>query len=254
MCLVVIALKVAPRYPLLLAANRDERHARPTQSAAWWPEQPHVFGGRDLLAGGTWLGVDRRGRIAAVTNVRDGEPLATPRSRGELPAGYLAGGEPAARYAERLHAAAAHYAAFNLLLVDGHELHYSSNRAPTLELGAGVHALSNAPYGAEWPKTASAGADMQRLLQHAAPLEPLFDLLAERSGSESAEERYRSGHFVAGPVYGTRCSTVILLNAAGTLTFAERSFDAAGQLVGEVRETFALDTRAATHPSGDAGR
>jgi uncharacterized protein with NRDE domain len=253
MCLVVIALGVADQYPLLLAANRDERHARPTQSAAWWPEQPHVFGGRDLLAGGTWLGVDRRGRIAAVTNVRDSEPRAAPRSRGELPAGYLAIGEPAARYALRLGAAAADFAAFNLLLYDGQELHYSSNRAPTTRLHAGVHALSNAPYGAEWPKTASAGTGVQRLLQHAAPLEPLFALLAERSASESAEERYRRDHFVAGPVYGTRCSTVILIDAGGTLTFAERSFDAAGQLVGEVRETFALEPRAELS-SDDAGR
>jgi len=250
MCLVITALGVADRYPLLLAANRDERHARPTESAAWWPEQPHVFGGRDLLAGGTWLGVDRRGRIAAVTNVRDGEPRTAPRSRGTLAAGYLAGREAAAHYAQRLNAA--DYAAFNLLLFDGYELCYSSNRAPPMPLPTGIHALSNAPYGAEWPKTASARSGMQRLLQQPAPLEPLFALLAERDTSESAEDRYRSAHFVTGPVYGTRCSTVILLDASGTLTFAERSFDAAGTLLGEVRETFTLETRA--DPSVSASR
>jgi uncharacterized protein with NRDE domain len=253
MCLVVIALGIAPRYPLVLAANRDERHARPTQSAAWWSEQPHVFGGRDLLAGGTWLGADRRGRIAAVTNVRDGEPRPAPRSRGELAAQFLASGEPAARYAQRLGAAAADYAAFNLLLYDGHELRYSSNRAPAVQLGTGVHALSNAPYGTQWPKTASARTGVQLLLQHAAPVEPLFELLAERSASDSLEERYRTAHFVAGPVYGTRCSTVILLDAAGTLTFTERSFDAEGRQTGEVRETFALEPRAEL-ASGGAGR
>jgi uncharacterized protein with NRDE domain len=253
MCLIVIALGVADRYPLLLAANRDERHARPTQTAAWWPEQPDVFGGRDLLAGGTWLGADRLGRIAAVTNVRDGAARAAPRSRGELTASYLASGEPAARYAQRLNAAAADYAAFNLLLFDGAELCYSSNRAPPRQLGGGVHALSNAPYGTEWPKTASARDGVQQLLQDDAPLEPLFALLAERSADESAEERYRSSHFVAGPVYGTRCSSVILLDTGRTLTFAERSFDAAGRLVGEVLETFALEPRAAP-ASGGAGR
>jgi uncharacterized protein with NRDE domain len=253
MCLIVTALGVAPRYPLLLAANRDERHARPTESAAWWPEQPHVFGGRDLVAGGTWLGADRCGRIAAVANVREGEPHLAPRSRGELPAGYLASGESAVRYAARLRAVATDYAAFNLLLYDGQELRYSSNRAPATALGTGVHAFSNAPHGAKWPKTASARAGVVQLLQHAAPIEPLFELLAERSASESAEERYHSAHFVAGPVYGTRCSTVIVLDAAGTLTFAERSFDAAGELVGEVREAFALETRAADS-SGHAGR
>jgi uncharacterized protein with NRDE domain len=253
MCLIVIALGVADRYPLLLAANRDERHTRPTQTAAWWPEQPDVFGGRDLLAGGTWLGADRRGRIAAVTNVRDREQRAAPRSRGELAASYLASGEPAARYAQRLNTAAADYAAFNLLLFDGAELCYSSNRAPSRQLGVGVHALSNAPYGTAWPKTASARDGVQKLLQDAAPLEPLFGLLAERSAGEPAEGRYRSSHFVAGPVYGTRCSTVILLDADGTLTFVERSFDAAGRPVDEVRETFALEPRA-TPGSSDAGR
>ena len=210
-----------------------------------------MFGGRDLLAGGTWLGTDRRGRIAAVTNVRDAEQRAARRSRGELAARYLESGEPAAQYAQRL-GAAADYGAFNLLLFDGYELRYSSNRAPPLRLGAGVHALSNAPYGAEWPKTASARDGVQRLLQDAAPLERLFDLLAERSASESAEEHYRSSHFVAGPVYGTRCSTVIALDAGGTLTFAERSFDAAGRLLGEVRESFALEPRA--EPASDRAR
>jgi len=253
MCLIVIALGVADRYPLLLAANRDERHARPTQTAAWWPERPDVFGGRDLLAGGTWLGADRRGRIAAVTNVRDGEARAAPRSRGELTASYLASGEPAARYAQRLNAAAADYAGFNLLLFEGAELCYSSNRAPSRQLGAGVHALSNAPYGTEWPKTASARDGVQQLLQDDEPLEPLFTLLAERSAGESAEERYRASHFVAGPVYGTRCSTVILLDTGRMLTFAERSFNGAGRLVGEIRETFALEPRAAPASRG-AGR
>jgi uncharacterized protein with NRDE domain len=239
MCLLVVAHAAAARYKFVIAANRDELHARPTRPAGWWREPPGLLGGRDLLAGGTWLGVDRGGRIAAVTNVRDGTPREAPRSRGALVTDYLGGDESAASRAARLAAAGAGFAAFNLLLFDGAELQYTSNRAPPTRLAPGVHALSNAPLGVDWPKTTSAKAGATRVLAAADPLEGLFDLLATRSNADSAEERYRSAHFVAGPVYGTRCSTVILIDDRGTLTFAERSFDAGGSRTGEIRETFA---------------
>lgn len=244
MCLVAVAFGAAPRHPLLVAANRDERHARPAARASWWPDARGVFAGRDLEAGGTWLGIDRRGRIAAVTNVRDGPPKPGPRSRGALPTEFLLGGDGADAYAARVTAAGVDYAPFNLLLFDGAELRYASNRADTLALGAGVHAFSNAPHGTEWPKTTSARAELEAILDAPDPIEPLFALLAER-GDEGAppEHRYMSAHFIAGPVYGTRCSTVIALDSAGALTFVERSFDAAGELVGESRATFALERR-----------
>jgi uncharacterized protein with NRDE domain len=241
MCLVVVALGATPRRPLLLAANRDERHARGTQRAGWWRELPQVFGGRDLEAGGTWLGADRRGRIAAVTNVRDGTPRSGSRSRGALPTGFLAAAEPAASYAARAAAAGGEYAAFNLLLFDGSDCRYASNRAASTVLQPGVHAFSNAPYGVEWPKTTSAKAAVEGLLAEDEPIEELFAVLAERGAGTTPEERYLSAHFVAGPIYGTRCSTVILLDADGTLTFAERSFDAAGEVTGESRATFAVE-------------
>jgi uncharacterized protein with NRDE domain len=239
MCLVVVAHAAAARYRFVIAANRDELHARPTRPAGWWPEPPRLLGGRDLLAGGTWLGVDRRGRIAAVTNVRDGTPRAAPRSRGALVTDYLGGDEPAASLAARLAAADGGFAAFNLLLLDGAELRYTSNRAPPARLAPGVHALSNAPLGVDWPKTTTAKEGVTRLLASADPLDGLFELLATRSTADSAEERYRNAHFVTGPVYGTRCSTVILIDERGALTFAERSFDAGGSRTGEIRETFA---------------
>ncbi len=241
MCLVVVALGATSHLPLLLAANRDERHARSTERAGWWPELPRVFGGRDLEAGGTWLGVDRRGLIAAVTTVRDGVPRAVTRARGALPTGVLAAEGPAASSAARAAAAGSGYAAFNLLLFDGSEFRYASNRAATAALAPGVHAFSNATYGVEWPKTASAKAGVERLLAEADPTEPLFALLAQRGTGTTPEERYLSAPFVAGPVYGTRCSTVILLDADGTLTFAERSFVAAGEVTGESRATFAVE-------------
>jgi uncharacterized protein with NRDE domain len=240
MCLIVVALGVAPRYPLLVAANRDEQHARPTQSAAWWPDLPPVLGGRDLLAGGTWLAVDGRGRFAAVTNIRDPARPAGLRTRGSLVADFLTGDASAERYAARAVYDGAGFGAFNLLLYDGRELYVASNRSPATQLDVGLHAVSNAPPGPEWPKTASARAAAEQVLDRADPIEPLFELLAEQDDTGTADQRYRRTHFVVGHLYGTRCSTVVLIDATGLMTFAERTFDANGVRVGEVRETFEL--------------
>jgi uncharacterized protein with NRDE domain len=148
----------------------------------------------------------------------------------------------AAEYAGLVTASGAQYPPFNLLLFDGQELWYASNRAPPVALACGVHAFSNAPHGTEWPKTASARARLESLLGAEDPVEPLFGLLAARSaGGVSTEDRYLSAHFFAGSVYGTRCSTVIALDASGVLTFAERSFDPSGELVGESRATFVVE-------------
>lgn len=240
MCLIVVGLDAAARYPFLVAANRDEQHARPAETAAWWPQR--VLGGRDLTAGGTWLAVDARGRFAAVTNIRDAQRPAGLRSRGSLVADFLLEGVSAARYAERAVRDGSHFGAFNLLLYDGRELHFASNRTAAAQLGAGLHAFSNAPPGSEWPKTSSALTGAEKLLTRTAPsLEPLFELLARRDDSGPAELRHQRTHFVVGPTYGTRCSTLVLVDAHGELTFAERTFDAAGTLVAEMRESFRLE-------------
>ncbi len=157
--------------------------------------------------------------------------------------GYLGSDESAATFAGLSTAAGASFAAFNLLLFDGAELWYASDRAPMASLARGIHVLSNAPFGVDWPKTMSAKSGAVQLLAVDDPLERLFDLLATRSSAESAEERYRSAHFMTGPVYGTRCSSVILIDQQGILTFAERSFDAAGLRTGEVRERFAIEAQ-----------
>jgi uncharacterized protein with NRDE domain len=243
MCLIVAAVGVSRRYPLILAANRDEHHERPTQAAAWWADAPHLLAGRDLLAGGTWLAVDRRGRVAAVTNIREAERRPGLRSRGSLVVGYFTGADSAGRYAARVVAEGGEFAPFNLLLIEDGSVHHASNRAGAAELGAGLHAFSNAPPGVEWPKVDTARAGIERLLDHDAPLEPLFTLLAERGAAATRETRYRAAHFIIGPEYGTRCSTVVLANENGELLFAERSFDAAGKPIREVRETFAVAAR-----------
>jgi len=241
MCLVVAALGVSSRHELLFAANRDERHARPSEPAHWWPDLPDVFGGRDLLAHGTWLAVDRAGRLAAVTNFRDAGASAAPLSRGALVADYLRDAQPFDEFATALDARRNDYGPFSLLLREHGALRIVSNRAPRAELGAGVHALSNAAYGVEWPKVRSARAGMQRLLETSDPVDALFALLAERAAAASSEERYIASHFVEGPVYGTRSSTVIVIGRNAQLTFAERSFDAGARVTSEVRESFALE-------------
>jgi uncharacterized protein with NRDE domain len=237
MCLIVVGLQAVPDYAFVVAANRDERHARPAARAAWWPARPPILGGRDLEAGGTWLAVDRLGRFAAVTNIRDRDGPPGLRSRGSLVVEYLSGAVSAERYAQRAAREGAELGAFNLVVYDGRELWFASNRAAPARLGAGLHAFSNAPAGVEWPKTATARSGAQALLTQRAPVDPLFALLAERDDSGAPERT----HFVTGSTYGTRCSTVVLIDAERRATFAERSFDAAGSAVAEVRESFELD-------------
>src|SRR5262245_16370351 len=127
MCLIVVALGAAPRYPLIVAANRDELHARPTGAAAWWEKSPHGLGGRDLEAGGTWLAVSRGGRFAAVTNVRESPRPVGLRSRGSLVANFAAGGTSAADHAARAVREGSAFGPFNLLVYDGGELWFASN-------------------------------------------------------------------------------------------------------------------------------
>ncbi len=242
MCLVVVSLEASERYSLIFCANRDERHARPSAAAGWWQDHPRVLGGRDLVAGGSWLALDRAGRLAAVTNFRTVDATAAPRSRGELVAGYVTGALSLDAYSAALHGRSAEYGPFSLLLLDGADLRYVSNRAPSARLGHGVHALSNAAYGVEWPKVRSARAGVEALLELRAPVDALFELLAERGPEASGEGRYQTAHFIAGATYGTRSSTVVLVDRDRSVTFAERSFDAAGRISGEVRETFPLDS------------
>jgi uncharacterized protein with NRDE domain len=241
MCLVVAALGVSARYELLFAANRDERHARPSEPAHWWRDAPNVFGGRDLLARGTWLAIDRSGRLAAVTNFRDGTAAAAPLSRGALVADYLRGGRRPDEFAAALDQHRNDYGPFSLLLRERGALRVASNRAPATELGDGVHALSNAAYGVEWPKVRSAREGMRRALEAPDAVDALFALLAERAPAKTPEERYMASHFVEGPVYGTRSSTVIVIGRDSQLTFAERSFDASAKITNEVCASFALE-------------
>lgn len=248
MCLVAISWQSHPRWRLLLAGNRDEFHARPTVALHAWPP-PHagVLAGRDLRSGGSWVGIDRQGRAAVVTNVRD--PLASTSgpSRGRLIADYLAGPVDAQAYAEAMHGCATEYPPFNLLLADAGRCQYLGNHpADARELAPGLHGLSNGRLDAPWPKT-------RRLLERladwqasgAAGFEPLWEALADETLAADASlpdtgidldlERRLSPAFIRGHDYGTRASTLVAIDHAGHGWIHERRFGPDGVFLGETR-------------------
>lgn len=251
MCLILFAYEVHPAYRLILAANRDEFYERPTAAAGFWPDAPEVLAGRDLLHGGTWLGVTRGGRFAAVTNYRDpAARLDGARSRGRLVADFLDGRESAAAYTRRLAARADDYNGFNLLAGDARELYYFSNRGgPSARLAPGVYGLSNALLDTPWPKVLRGKRALAELTEAGDALAPetVVEILLDRVRAADRElpdtgvgvevERVLSPLFIVSPGYGTRCSTVVLAQRDGNLTFVERSFGA-GALTGEVRHEF----------------
>ncbi|MBD1549978.1 NRDE family protein [Pseudomonas typographi] len=253
MCLIVFAWRPGHHLPLLVAGNRDEFYGRPSAALAAWPQVAGVYAGRDLEAGGTWLGIGPHGRFAAVTNIRAaGQPRA-PRSRGELVAGFLTASQPLAAYAQQVMQRAAEYAGFNLLLGDGQQLcHLASHSAPRL-LPEGVYGLSNAGLDTPWPKVLRARSALQAALPDAQP-PALFELLADDqpppddalpdTGVGLATERLLATAFIKSADYGTRASTLLYAYANGERVLLERSFGPFGEAAGEVR------IRAFSEPAG----
>lgn len=256
MCLLLLAHHAAPRWPLIVAANRDEFRERPTARAAWWDAAPGMLAGRDLRGGGTWMGVTRAGRWAALTNVREmGAPLPDAPSRGELVSAFLRGSASPAAYLAEVSPRAGRYHGFNLLLGDGEQVAYFSNRAADgpRRLAPGVYALSNAALGTAWPKTERGRDTLRRLLDAGDPTpaalfgvladaEPAADALLPDTGVGRERERALSSLFIDTPEYGTRCSTVLRVNDAGEVDFTERSFAAGGRRVGERRFAWHVGT------------
>lgn len=238
MCLIAVAHGVDDRHALVVAANRDERHARPSSGAEWWADAPEVLGGRDLSAGGTWLAVSRTGRFAAVTNVHEPGAPAAARSRGLLVTDYLDASASTEAYSRSLQQRGADYGPFNLLLFDGTALHYVSNRANPAVFSAGIHGLGNGPLGTDWPKVRRAAQGLAAALDADDPVEPLFELLAERECDPADDRRYTHDLFVAGSEFGTRSSTVVLIGRDGRVALVERRFDARARCIGESRYSF----------------
>lgn len=244
MCLIVFAWRPSHPQPLIVAANRDEFYARPTQALTQWVDAPHVYAGRDLEAGGTWLGVSTGGRFAALTNIRDpNQPLGR-RSRGELVAQFLRGQGSIEDYLFEVAGRADEYSGFNLLVGDGQTLYYLNSTKPEpRRLSEGIYGLSNAGLDTPWPKLVKAKAALSAQLHDPQPL-ALLALLSDThtapiaelpdTGVSLATEILLSSIFIASPTYGTRASTALIVNADGSRRFVEHSFGPYGGKLGEV--------------------
>ena len=236
MCLILFAYHHHPHYPLILAANRDEFYDRPTQPLDFWPDRPGIAAGRDLKRMGTWLGINRHGRLAAVTNYREaGVQRPEARSRGRLVADFLAGNSAVTGYLDRLHAGGHQYNGFNLIVGDARELYYFSNRGgKPSAVQPGIHGLSNHLLDTCWPKVRDGKSRMaavlaenetdihrQRLLE---ALEdqciPPEDQLPH-TGVGKEWERMLAPIFITSTAYGTRCSSLLTIDIQGEVDFTE---------------------------------
>ncbi|MFL9813564.1 NRDE family protein [Stutzerimonas sp. VN223-3] len=243
MCLIVFAWRPTHALPLIVAANRDEFHARPSLPLGPWEDAPQIIAGRDLQAGGTWLGVGPEGRFAALTNIRDpGAPTGS-LSRGELPERFLRGQLTPEAYLTVLTGHLEHYSGFNLLVGDAHELWYlNSHTGVPEQLPPGVYGLSNAALNTPWPKLLRTRAalhecldapEAENLLQLLSDPQPAADAELPSTGVSHEVEKLLSSVFIASPDYGTRASTVLLRRADGSTSITERCFGPDGPL-GEV--------------------
>jgi uncharacterized protein with NRDE domain len=253
MCLVLIAWRGDAQYPCVIAANRDELHSRPTAPAHWWQSRPPILAGQDLLAGGTWLGMTQTGRFAALTNFRDPEQRrpGTP-SRGTLVASILMSGDSIEGNLEQLRNVSAAYNGFSLLFSDGERLAiYESARGSGRVLGPGIYGLSNHLLDTPWPKVQTAKSRLSRALADLRTTDAVLALLRDeapapddrlpRTGVSLEWERLLSSAFIRAPDYGTRCSTVLRIDASRRAWFDEWSWDAAGEPTGAVSLQFALE-------------
>ncbi len=239
MCLIILAIKSHPAYKLIIAANRDEYYERPTAAAAFWADIPDILAGKDLRAGGTWLGITRKGRIAAITNYRDPASIKSGSpSRGNLARDYLSGRKNPVDFLAGLGKNAGHYNGFNLIIGDKDDLHWYSNRGEgTRYLTPGIYGLSNHLLDTPWPKVTRGKEIFQKQLSNEKDTGPdaLFNLLADQTIPDDKNlpdtgvglewERILSPIFITSKIYGTRSSTLIMIDMNNHATFIERTFD-----------------------------
>jgi uncharacterized protein with NRDE domain len=255
MCLLIFAHHASPKFPLIVAANRDEFHARPTAESHFWASHPNLLAGQDLEQGGTWMGITRSGRFAAVTNFRDPDRTTpAPKSRGELPLNFLASDESPENYLSHLANHSQDYAGFNLLVGTGKELWYydnSVNQQPQ-RLLPGIYGLSNANLDTPWPKVVAGKQRLQTLLAgdmfgH----DELAQVVTDRTlanpaslnmangeeGSENSMEHLLSAQFIVTEAYGTRSTTSLWVDDSGDAYWREQSFKSNGELRATSEET-----------------
>ena len=259
MCLILAAWQAHPLYPLVIAANRDEFFARPTRSAGFWEDAPNILAGRDLQAGGTWLGVNRAGRslrFAALTNYRDPtqeHPRAI--SRGGLVSGFLQGGASSSDYLAEVASNDARYNGFNLLVCDGTTLAcYNNVEHQTRVLQPGIHGLSNHVINSPWPKVTTATKALDASLSDLPDTSRLLEFLRDDSVADDADlpntgipldrERALSAIFVRNIpdlAYGTRSSTVLVVGADKGIIFDEQEWNTDASLNHRQRYRFSLN-------------
>jgi uncharacterized protein with NRDE domain len=252
MCILLLSYQMHPDYPLVLAANRDEYYDRPTKPLDYWDDAPDILAGRDLKNQGTWLGLARNGRIAAITNFREQTPKnkKSP-SRGLLVSTFSVGNESPKRYLEHVKAIGHKYNGFNLIVGDEAGLFYYSNRQNSIrQLSSGVYGLSNRLLDTPWPKVERGKAAFEALISGHAKIhsEDIFSILKDKTrppddqlpdtGFDLDWERLLSPIFITSPFYGTRSSSIILMEKSGKITFWERTFtpDASGSITHHTRK------------------
>lgn len=240
MCLISLAFKVHPRYPLILIANRDEVYKRPARKAQFWVEEgyPNILAGKDMEAGGTWLGVHKDGKWGALTNYRNFEHIkAHAPSRGELVLDFLKQEVSSQEYLEKIRKGGGEYNGFNLLLGDKEEIfHYSNISGVVTQVAPGIHGLSNALLNTSWPKSQRANRGLEAVLkEEKVSIDGLFEILNDSTQAEEGQlpntglpldmEKAVSSVFIKSENYGTRCSTLFLVKQDGRKEFYERTYD-----------------------------
>lgn len=256
MCILFLAVNQHPRYPLIIAANRDEFYARPTATSHFWPSQPNMLAGQDLEAGGTWMGMNTEGRFAALTNIRaPSPPRIESRTRGELVTQFIEEDISDACYAERLRANHNRYRGYNLLFGQWNNLQVYNNHLNRLDkVGNGYHGLSNAHFNAPWPKLAFGKAQLQHICEQSneIDLDALFALMRNEdkapdnalpdTGIPFEKEKQLSSVFINIPGYGTRGTTILTVDHAGHVSWCERVYDENGEQASQECFEFKLTT------------
>lgn len=237
MCLLLISYNTHPKYKLIIAANRDEFYNRPAEPAHLWNDS-NILAGKDLKAGGTWLGITRTGRFAAITNYRDkAELISDAPSRGDLVTGFLNANSSTQEFAQHISERADQYNGYNLIFADKTNISYFSNKSKKhIVLTPGIYGLSNHLLDTPWPKVEKSKKSFTGILNNVnVSPDDLFEILSDKSippdellpdtGIGLEIERAVSPVFVSTPLYGTRSSTVLFIDRAGEVTFIERTLN-----------------------------
>ena len=251
MCLITFAFNAHPDYRFILTANRDEFYARPTSVAGWWEDHPQVFGGRDLHAMGTWMGIHKNGRFAAVTNYRDiKNTKSSTKTRGNLPTDFLLSTDSPEVYASKVQKKGHEYDGFNLIVFD-EEMAYAGNYSEdSCQLGFGIYGLSNALLDTPWPKVKKAKSAFEHLIQKNFKLEDLIEMIDDsetavdeslpNTGLDYDREKAFSAMRIRTPDYGTCCTTAVRIDYEGNVEFMEKSYPVGDRLENTVNCQFKI--------------